>query len=145
MRDVSLSVPRGSLIALLGPSGCGKTTTLRMVAGLERPDAGRVLVDGRDVTGLPPYARRMGVVFQSYALFPHMSVAANVAFGLGVSAFITPKLMGGGRVFTLATEIYDAATQTLDWPQASALSVYVLVLLALFLAVQAGFSRRVRT
>ncbi len=79
---VSLGIPRGSLIALLGPSGCGKTTTLRMVAGLERPDAGRVLVDGRDVTRLPPYARRMGVVFQSYALFPHMSVLSNVAFGL---------------------------------------------------------------
>ncbi len=79
---VSLEVPRGSLIALLGPSGCGKTTTLRMVAGLERPDAGRVLVDGRDVTHLPPHARRMGVVFQSYALFPHLSVLSNVAFGL---------------------------------------------------------------
>ncbi len=82
MRNLSVAVPRGSLIALLGPSGCGKTTTLRMVAGLEAPDAGRVLVDGRDVTALPPHLRRMGVVFQSYALFPHMSVAANVAFGL---------------------------------------------------------------
>lgn len=82
VQGVSLSVPRGRLIALLGPSGCGKTTTLRMVAGLERPDRGRVLVDGRDVTRLPPYERRMGVVFQSYALFPHLSVAANVAFGL---------------------------------------------------------------
>ena len=70
------------MIVLLGPSGCGKTTTLRMVAGLERPDRGRVLVDGRDVTRLPPYERRMGVVFQSYALFPHLSVASNVAFGL---------------------------------------------------------------
>ncbi len=79
---MSLSIPRGSLIALLGPSGCGKTTTLRMIAGLERPDAGRVLVDGRDVTHLPPFSRRMGVVFQSYALFPHMSVAGNVQFGL---------------------------------------------------------------
>ena len=82
VRDLSLDVERGSLIALLGPSGCGKTTTLRMVAGLERPDGGRVLVDGRDVTGLPPYRRRMGVVFQSYALFPHLSVLANVGFGL---------------------------------------------------------------
>ncbi len=82
VQDVSLSVPRGALIALLGPSGCGKTTTLRMIAGLERPDAGRILLDGRDVTALPPYARRMGVVFQSYALFPHLSVAANVGFGL---------------------------------------------------------------
>ena len=82
MRDLSLEVSRGSLIALLGPSGCGKTTTLRMVAGLEQPDRGRVVVDGRDVTRLPPFQRRMGVVFQSYALFPHMSVLANVGFGL---------------------------------------------------------------
>ena len=82
VQGVSLSVPRGSMIVLLGPSGCGKTTTLRMVAGLERPDRGRVLVDGRDVTRLPPYERRMGVVFQSYALFPHLTVASNVAFGL---------------------------------------------------------------
>ncbi len=82
VQGVSLKAPQGTLVALLGPSGCGKTTTLRMVAGLDRPDRGRVLVDGRDVTALPPYARRMGVVFQSYALFPHLSVAANVAFGL---------------------------------------------------------------
>ena len=79
---VSLSVPRGQLVALLGPSGCGKTTTLRMVAGLEAPDEGRVLVDGRDVTAAPPFQRRMGVVFQSYALFPHMTALGNVAFGL---------------------------------------------------------------
>ncbi len=82
MRDLSLEVERGGLVALLGPSGCGKTTTLRMVAGLERPNGGRVLVDGQDVTGLPPYRRRMGVVFQSYALFPHLSVISNVGFGL---------------------------------------------------------------
>ncbi len=79
---VSLAVPRGSLVALLGPSGCGKTTTLRMVAGLDRPDAGRILVGGRDVTALPAHRRQMGVVFQSYALFPHMTAAANIAFGL---------------------------------------------------------------
>ncbi len=79
---LSLSLPRGALLALLGPSGCGKTTTLRMIAGLERADAGRVVVDGRDVTPLPPEARNMGVVFQSYALFPHMTAAGNVGFGL---------------------------------------------------------------
>ena len=82
MRDLSLDIERGGLVALLGPSGCGKTTTLRMVAGLEQPDGGRILVDGRDVTRLPPYRRRMGVVFQSYALFPHLTVLSNVAFGL---------------------------------------------------------------
>ncbi|PWS39260.1 spermidine/putrescine ABC transporter ATP-binding protein [Falsiroseomonas bella] len=79
---VSLELPRGALLALLGPSGCGKTTTLRMIAGLEVPDTGRVVVADRDVTALPPHRRNMGVVFQSYALFPHMTAAANVAFGL---------------------------------------------------------------
>jgi putrescine transport system ATP-binding protein len=80
--DVSLTVERGALFALLGPSGCGKTTLLRIVAGLDRPDCGRVVIDGVDVTALPPYARPVNMMFQSYALFPHMDVAANIAFGL---------------------------------------------------------------
>ena len=80
--DVSLTVREGELVALLGPSGCGKTTTLRMVAGFIEPTAGRILIGGRDVTALPPHRRDTGMVFQSYALFPHMTVAQNVAFGL---------------------------------------------------------------
>jgi putative spermidine/putrescine transport system ATP-binding protein len=80
--SLSLEVTRGELLGLLGPSGCGKTTALRMIAGLTPSTAGRVVVAGRDVTGLPPYRRDMGIVFQNYALFPHMDVAANVAFGL---------------------------------------------------------------
>jgi putative spermidine/putrescine transport system ATP-binding protein len=79
---LSLEVEQGELIALLGPSGCGKTTTLRMIAGLIGASAGRVVVAGRDVTALPAHKRDMGIVFQNYALFPHMDVAANVAFGL---------------------------------------------------------------
>jgi putative spermidine/putrescine transport system ATP-binding protein len=79
---VDLEIGQGELVALLGPSGCGKTTTLRIVAGFIEPSAGRVLIGGRDVTRLPPYARNTGMVFQSYALFPHMSVAENVGFGL---------------------------------------------------------------
>jgi putrescine transport system ATP-binding protein len=79
---VSLSVERGAFYALLGPSGCGKTTLLRMIAGLETPDSGRIIIDGVDVTGLPPYARPVNMMFQSYALFPHMDVAGNIAFGL---------------------------------------------------------------
>jgi putative spermidine/putrescine transport system ATP-binding protein len=79
---VSLTVDEGELLALLGPSGCGKTTTLNIVAGFVTPDAGRVLIDGADVTARPAWQRGLGVVFQSYALFPHMSVADNVAFGL---------------------------------------------------------------
>jgi putrescine transport system ATP-binding protein len=80
--DVSLTVERGALFALLGPSGCGKTTLLRMIAGFEAPDSGRIVIDGVDVTGLPPYARPVNMMFQSYALFPHMDVAGNIAFGL---------------------------------------------------------------
>jgi putrescine transport system ATP-binding protein len=80
--DVSLTIERGALFALLGPSGCGKTTLLRMIAGFETPDNGRILLDGVDVTALPPYARPVNMMFQSYALFPHMTVAGNIAFGL---------------------------------------------------------------
>src|SRR5205823_9842722 len=79
---VSLSVERGEFFALLGPSGCGKTTLLRLIAGFEMPDGGRFLIDGVDVTAVPPYARPVNMMFQSYALFPHMDVAANIAFGL---------------------------------------------------------------
>ncbi len=79
---VSLALARGEILALLGPSGSGKTTTLRLLAGFEPPDAGRVLVEGADVTRLAPAARRFGMVFQHYALFPHLDVGENVAFGL---------------------------------------------------------------
>ena len=82
LHPLDLTVPAGRLVALLGPSGCGKTTTLRIVAGLEEPDAGRVHLDGRDITGVPCNRRGLGLVFQSYALFPHMTVADNVSFGL---------------------------------------------------------------
>ncbi len=79
---VSLGVPRGSFFALLGPSGCGKTTTLRMIGGFEEPTAGTIYLGDADVTGLPPYRRDVNTVFQSYALFPHLSIYENVAFGL---------------------------------------------------------------
>jgi len=79
---LSLALERGEMLALLGPSGSGKTTTLRLLAGFESPDEGRVLVDGEDVTRVPPVARRFGMVFQHYALFPHLDVGENVAFGL---------------------------------------------------------------
>jgi len=85
--DFTLTVERltahdGEFLTLLGPSGCGKTTTLRIIAGLERPDSGKVLFDGRAVNDLPPYERNIGIVFQDYALFPHMNVFKNIAFGL---------------------------------------------------------------
>ena len=82
VRDVDLSVAKGEFVSLLGPSGCGKTTTLQMIAGLVEPTRGTITLDGRDITREKPSRRGLGIVFQSYALFPHMTVAQNVAFGL---------------------------------------------------------------
>src|SRR6478736_1800306 len=79
---VSLEIARGEFFSLLGPSGCGKTTTLRLLAGLETPDGGEIHLDGRPIQGVPAWERPLSMVFQSYALFPHMSVGQNVAFGL---------------------------------------------------------------
>ena len=83
--SVDLEVAPGEFFTMLGPSGSGKTTTLRMIAGFEEPDAGRVELAGEDVRGLPPYDRAVNTVFQDYALFPHMSVADNVEYGLRVA------------------------------------------------------------
>ena len=82
---ISFSVPRGTLTTILGPSGCGKTTTLRLIAGLESPTSGRIFIDGQDVTPLGPAQRNVSLVFQNYALFPHMNVIDNVVYGLHLS------------------------------------------------------------
>jgi iron(III) transport system ATP-binding protein len=84
VKGVDLVVPKGTLTTILGPSGCGKTTLLRMIAGLDAPSSGRILIDGQDVTTLGPAERNVSMVFQSYALFPHMNVLANVGYGLVV-------------------------------------------------------------
>jgi thiamine transport system ATP-binding protein len=82
VKEVSFTAFEGGFLALVGPSGCGKTTTLRLIAGFEQPDSGDILFDGRGILGKPPEARHVGMVFQNYALFPHMSVEANIAYGL---------------------------------------------------------------
>jgi multiple sugar transport system ATP-binding protein len=82
LHELSLEIADGELIALLGPSGCGKTTLLRIIAGLETSSAGRILIGGKDISGLPPRQRGLAMVFQNYAIFPHMTVAQNIAFGL---------------------------------------------------------------
>lgn len=92
LRALSVSVEKGQILALLGPSGSGKTTALRTLAGFETPDSGTIRVDGQDVTRLPPARRRFGMVFQHYALFPHLSVGENVAFGLDGQGLAKPAL-----------------------------------------------------
>jgi iron(III) transport system ATP-binding protein len=84
VNDVSLDIEKGELITLLGPSGCGKTTTLRMIAGFEFPTSGRIILDNQDINQLPPHKREMSMVFQSYAIFPHLNVFENIAYGLNV-------------------------------------------------------------
>jgi putative spermidine/putrescine transport system ATP-binding protein len=96
VREVSLDIADGEFLVLLGPSGCGKTTTLRMIAGFVTPSGGSIRIGDQDVTELPPWKRNSGLVFQSYALFPHLSVAQNVAFGLEMRKY--PKAELGARV-----------------------------------------------
>ncbi|MBD9375159.1 ATP-binding cassette domain-containing protein [Rhizobium sp. ARZ01] len=102
VRDVSLTIEEGEFMVLLGPSGCGKSTTLRMIAGLEEVTAGRIRIGARDVTELPPRARNVAVVFQSYALYPHMSVRENMRFGMKMRG--TPLAEQDARI-KLASEI----------------------------------------
>ena len=108
IRDLSLDIERGEFVSLLGPSGSGKTTLLMLLAGFEQPTAGSIILDGRRIDHLPPHRREMGVVFQNYALFPHMSVADNVAFPL--------KMRGVGRA-----EIEGKVTRALDTVQLAAM------------------------
>jgi putative spermidine/putrescine transport system ATP-binding protein len=96
LKDLNISVARSEFISLLGPSGCGKTTLLRLIAGLIKPDAGRIAIKGSDLTQVPAHKRNIGVVFQNYALFPHLTVEQNVAFGL--EAQKTPRAEIGKRV-----------------------------------------------
>jgi ABC-type Fe3+/spermidine/putrescine transport system ATPase subunit len=97
VQDVSLTLEKGEILCLLGPSGCGKTTLLRLIAGLEVPDSGRVHFDGRDVTDLPPHLRNFGLMFQEFALFPHKSVYENVAFGVQMQAASAPLIRARTR------------------------------------------------
>src|SRR5207245_50027 len=97
-RNLSLTLAAGELVTLIGPSGCGKTTTLRLIAGLESPDGGKISIGERDVTSLPPLERDVAMVFQHHALFPHLTAAENLSFGL--------KLRGGSR-----TEISQRVTE----------------------------------
>ena len=98
--DENLYVRKGEFVTLLGPSGCGKTTTLRMIAGFEMPDKGKILLNGKDITSLPPYERPVNTVFQRYALFPHLNVFDNVAYGLKLKKVKNTYTNKEGKTFT---------------------------------------------
>ena len=154
--DLNLRIDPGTLVTLLGPSGCGKTTTLRMLAGLETPSAGQILIGGRDVTALPANARAVSMVFQSYALFPHMTVLDNVGYGLEASGLRRAEardaaragleLVGlagfGGR---LPAELSGGQQQRVAVARALVLEPEVLLLDEPLSNLDARLRRRVRT
>ena len=111
VEDVSFSVKRGEFFSLLGPSGCGKTTLLRLMAGFEQPDTGSILLDGQDITQLPPHHRSVNTVFQNYALFPHLSVRENIAFGLRVARKPRHEIDGAVDQMLKLIQMEDKADQ----------------------------------
>ena len=117
--DLSLTVPQGAFFALLGASGCGKTTTLRMVAGLEEPTTGEVRLGERDITRLRPYQRPVNTVFQSYALFPHLDVFENVAFGLRRRKAARDRRTGRRRCSSWSSSAASASAGRPSSPAAS--------------------------
>jgi iron(III) transport system ATP-binding protein len=92
LNDLSIKIEKGNFFSFLGPSGCGKTTLLRIIAGLEFPDSGQIILDGIDITNLPPQKRNIGIVFQNYALFPHMTAFENIAYGLKIKKIASPEI-----------------------------------------------------
>ncbi|MEF3134773.1 ABC transporter ATP-binding protein [Rhizobium sp. 268] len=154
--DLSLSIEAGTLVTLLGPSGCGKTTTLRMLAGLEHPTSGRILIGGADVTMLPANERDVSMVFQSYALFPHMTSLDNVAYGLQSSGLGKKearekaeeglKLVGlAGMGHRLPAELSGGQQQRVAVARALVLEPQVLLLDEPLSNLDARLRRRVRT
>jgi spermidine/putrescine transport system ATP-binding protein len=114
VRELNLSVRQGEFLTLLGPSGCGKTTTLMLIAGFEFPTAGRVYIDGQDITSQPPFLRNVNTVFQNYALFPHMKVADNVAFGLRTRRTPRDEIPARVREALALVQMEDYAAR---WPR----------------------------
>ena len=154
--DLSLTIEPGTLVTLLGPSGCGKTTTLRMLAGLEHPSSGRILIGGRDVTMTPAHERDVSMVFQSYALFPHMNALENVAYGLESSGYNKREVKEraeeglaqvglGGMGHRLPAELSGGQQQRVAVARALVLNPQVLLLDEPLSNLDARLRRKVRT
>ncbi len=107
VKNINLDIKKGEFVTILGPSGCGKTTTLRMIAGFEQPTQGQILLDGKDIAGLPPYKRPVNTVFQKYALFPHLNVYKNVAFGLKLKKIEEEFTAKDGSTYTKEIKLKD--------------------------------------
>src|ERR1700752_3025110 len=123
LHEGSLAVYRGELMTLLGPSGCGKTTLLNLVAGFLVPDGGEIAIDGRRVTQVPTHRREIGMMFQSYALFPHMTVAANVGYGLKMRELPKPEIArrgGGGPALVKSPRVGGPQAAGAVWGAAAA-------------------------
>ena len=108
VHNINLQIRAGEFFTLLGPSGCGKTTTLRLIAGFEQPSSGKVLIQGKSMNGIPPYRRPVNTVFQNYALFPHLTVAENVGFGLTVKRVSKQEKLGRVRAALDLVELPEA-------------------------------------
>ena len=120
LKDINLYVRRGEFLTLLGPSGCGKTTLLRMIAGFLQPDEGSILMDGKELAGIPPHERPLNTVFQRYALFPHLDVYDNIAFGLKLKK--VPEEEIEKRVRRVLKLVAMSTTRTATWRPSPAAS-----------------------
>ena len=118
LKGVDLDVPAGRLVTLLGPSGCGKTTLLRSIAGITEPTSGEIRIGEDRIDGLPPERRNIGLVFQTYALFPHMNVEKNVAFGLEMRRLARPEIASTSVMFRARTVVRTPCREKLSWPPA---------------------------
>ncbi|MBK9331063.1 MAG: ABC transporter ATP-binding protein [Ignavibacteria bacterium] len=114
LSDINFNIGQGEFFSIVGPSGCGKTTLLRIIAGLEFPDSGKIIINGKDITSLPPQKRRIGIVFQNYALFPNMSVYDNIAYGLRIQktdkTVLDSKINSVLEIVSLTHKIHNSVT-----------------------------------
>ena len=125
LKDINIAIPEKSITALIGPSGCGKTTTLRIIAGFLQPDSGEVIFDGKVINDVPPHKRQVNTIFQRYALFPHLNVYENIAFGLRLQKKAEKEIK---ETVTEPNEYGEVVSKTVSYPYMEAVSYTHLTL-----------------